>query len=106
VNGFCHGACVLDSDCPAHDMCDNGLCEPDVRPRPSCTSNAGCASGQSCVDGFCRAMCRTSADCCTCSAAIVCGPGGYCETPGEVTPQCQLDTQCGSGQSCVDATCS
>jgi hypothetical protein len=59
-----------------------------------------------CVDGFCRTSCRTSADCCTCTAQTVCGPGGYCETPGEVNPQCQLDTQCGTGQSCIDATCS
>jgi hypothetical protein len=106
VNGFCHGACVIDADCGPHDMCSAGLCEPDDRPHPSCLSNANCSTGQTCVDGFCRASCQTSADCCTCTTAIVCGPGGFCETPGEASPKCQLDAQCGTGMSCVDALCS
>ena len=45
VNGFCHGACVIRLRLrPARHVLGSGLCEPDVRPHPSCLSNTDCSA--------------------------------------------------------------
>jgi len=105
INGYCHLGCAADSGCGAHDRCVTGVCQPDDRPRLGCRANSDCTAGEMCVSGVCRTSCGANADCCACTTAIICGPGGYCITPGEAAPQCHLSADCGSTLSCVDALC-
>ena len=105
INGACHAPCQANTDCAnAADFCDHNLCQPDWRRVPQCTIDANCPSGQECVDAFCRTRCWSNADCGSCMGFPICNLG-YCMSQDEITPMCMMQSQCASGQSCVNATC-
>src|SRR6478735_1217237 len=105
LNGTCLRGCSSTSQCAEADVCLNGMCQADHGPKPGCSANAECSGGRVCVNAVCRSACQTSADCCSCTAATVCDQG-FCVTPGEAAPQCQLASSCGLAAHCVDALCS
>ena len=110
INGFCHADCSADSDCPGTggDHCVAGICQPDTGPHPQCRASADCAglhvTDDVCVDAVCRTECLSDVDCCVGSSGSICQMG-YCVTAHEVTPQCRISPDCGSGQTCLDAAC-
>ncbi len=105
VNGHCHAHCEGDGICPnTADMCDLGVCRPDVRPKAQCQSNASCMQGWSCVNGVCRTPCRSHGECGEDCSGTMCH-GGFCVMPQEVAPQCRLGPDCGANGPCIDATC-
>jgi hypothetical protein len=44
-------------------------------------------------------------DCAACSDGPVCGPGGFCMTAVEASPQCTTNAQCSGGKVCLNAQC-
>ena len=106
VNGACHVQCKADVDCTnAVDFCDRGLCMPDWRRVPQCKVNADCKNnGEECVNAMCRTHCFVNVDCGACVGQPVCSMG-YCSSLAEVSPQCKLQSDCGQGLSCVNASC-
>jgi hypothetical protein len=104
INGTCLRGCSSSSQCSAHDTCLNGTCQADHSKKPGCSANADCGAGHMCVNAVCRSACQTSEDCCTCTTASVCDQG-FCVTPGEASPQCELASSCGGSSHCIDAMC-
>ncbi len=144
AEGYCvtttTAACVLDSQCASGQHCfngtclqactpsagstscgstelycsDDGVCVPDTRPRPFCTSDAGCASGSSCVNGVCRLPCATDVECQRHDVTYRnCGhipnqptiTPTYCLTDNETSPVCARQADCTAGRSCLDGQC-
>ncbi len=85
-------------------MCSGGVCQANTSRVPECHTNADCSGGAECVNAYCRNRCYTTADCASCGAASVCNLG-YCETAQEVSPMCTMQSQCSTGQNCVNASC-
>jgi hypothetical protein len=96
--------CVLDSQCPAADVCEDGVCQPPTPPcdvscpeefsceggtcvpsTPPCSTDANCPGGSACVDGTCRPTLPP----CT---------GSGCDT-------CRFDQDCPGGEGCVGGVC-
>jgi hypothetical protein len=105
INGLCHPSCQSDGDCAAQDRCMAGVCKADTGPRPECRASAECPGGQMCVNAVCRTLCTADADCCLDG---VIGPTcrqGVCISLHEAKPVCRTNTECASGQSCIDAVC-
>lgn len=105
INGVCHARCQAGATCasPA-DRCVDGICQPDVGPRPQCHGATDCATGRACVNAVCRTACAGDVDCCAGTSGAFCR-GGVCVTAHEAAPQCRLANQCGVGADCVDGIC-
>jgi hypothetical protein len=109
VSGSCVATCTTDATCGTGNYCDQGACVPDTRPKPNCSSTdtSACASSQSCVGGFCRYSCTSDSTCTHIDNRIpTCTSAGYCagtSTGGAI--QCTQQSDCTSGQLCVDNTC-
>ena len=102
INGVCHSACTLDTDCAnPNDMCDHGICRPDWRPQPQCRGNAECAEGLACVNAVCRQACWYPEDC----ASGLCH-SGFCAFPEEIAVECRDSRECSAPTGvCSNATC-
>lgn len=83
--------CASGADCPAGQICLNGLCVPSG----SCGSDSDCPAGSLCVNG----MCSSDAEC---SAEVPC-PFGECVN-GECTG-CGSDTDCPAWEVCINNVC-
>jgi hypothetical protein len=93
VTGACIAsgqACQLDSDCPAHEECEDAACKPhgdcsqeDVQGT-QCTTDLDCA-GLDCEHGTCQPH-----------------GGDGSDTQGT---ECVLDADCGGGLECEDGFC-
>ncbi|MEI8257845.1 MAG: hypothetical protein WCJ30_19390 [Deltaproteobacteria bacterium] len=118
LNGSCFQACVPSTTNPcgsAELYCsDDGVCVPDTRPRPFCTSDAGCAAGSSCVNGVCRLPCATDLICqmhdvtyrnCSHIPNQPTITQTYCLTDNETSPVCVRQADCTAGRSCLDGQC-
>jgi Cys-rich repeat protein len=97
------GACVSDANCPAGDVCSNGIC---VGNTGSCTTSAQCNPGFICVGGICEtqgiAGCHSDAECAAGTSCISpdnpqCGGAPPPPPPPNV---CTVNTDCGTGQVC------
>jgi hypothetical protein len=105
INGVCHARCQAGATCAsAADHCVDGVCQPDVGPRPQCHGATDCAAGRACVNAVCRTACTGDVDCCAGTSGVYCR-GGVCVTAHEAAPQCRLANQCGAGADCVDGVC-
>jgi Cys-rich repeat protein len=108
-NGACVSACTADSQCNTGDFCDNGVCRlDDRRPPPFCVMDSQCAAGSVCRNGVCRAACPTGTndECLRRDVNFnVCGADHLCTSSNEQNPQCQRNSQCAAGQTCVNAIC-
>ncbi|XP_071552987.1 uncharacterized protein [Panulirus ornatus] len=105
--------CAVETDCPAGEQCNGGVCVP------ACTSNRGCLAGQVCIDGSCVPTCRASTDCpdlqvCQnniCVPEVRCRQNTDCETSeecrtntvgqAECKAACDGLTLCGRSAQCV-----
>ena len=110
----CYATCDSGGDagaCGEGEMCFAGLCRPDVRPRPFCSSDDDCAPGHLCVGGVCRTPCPSGQDveCLRADSQLIrCGDTGehlLCFTDHELNPECFSASDCSAGQHCIDATC-
>ena len=109
VGGRCLAECTVDGECGGLDFCDvDGLCRPDWRRQPFCTTNAQCAAGSQCVDGACRTPCPDGLDA-TCQmtdiSLTVCSADLLCLTATEAAPECAAPTDCTGDRDCVNAIC-
>lgn len=108
--------CNSDQDCASLSMtCDTAshTCVPSQTttpppPPPGCTTDAGCAAGESCCNGECKVIQSVPpADSCTNQGQ--CGPGGECiydaRNVGLCHIACQDDTGCGTGDYCFGGIC-
>ena len=111
-------ACTLDADCRSRERCVCGRCAIAVcdtgeecgassdklhvctfgerRCDRTCTTDAGCAAGESCVPGksVCRGTCSTSDDC---QAGETCQTStGLC-----IANPCEDDSSCFGGRRCA-----
>ena len=103
INGMCHVKCAT-TCANAADICDQGVCKPNRNPSPQCKRSADCGSSGDCVNGACRTSCWDDRSCGAGTSGTVCMMG-YCVAPQEVTPQCETNSQCGNGTTCVNAVC-
>ncbi|MEO7112266.1 MAG: hypothetical protein ABI183_17605, partial [Polyangiaceae bacterium] len=89
--------------------CNQGACVPDTRPKPNCSASdtSACAASQSCVSGFCRYSCADNSTCTHIDNRIpTCVAAGYCAgTSSGGAIQCTQQSDCTSGQLCVDNAC-
>ena len=109
AGGFCSGGCSIDSDCPA-----NYFCDPLRVCRPRCDQGHGCAGAE--------AICDTGNDagqngkeasgavpaaiwCYQCLAPSDCGAVGCYSEGYHTCGNCQLDSDCPSGDVCSGYTC-
>jgi hypothetical protein len=122
--------CVLDSQCPSADVCEDGVCQPPTPPcdvscpeelsceggtcvpsTPPCSSDANCPGGSACVEGTCRPSeppC-SGPGCDTCSFDQDC-PGGQGCSGGACHPltppvPCSTSASCSGGQTCEGGFC-
>lgn len=114
AEGQCLPRCSADADCPhAEEVCRaDGLCHPDIRPRPFCASDADCAEQRLCLHGVCRTPCPSGEDreCFSWDSQFVrCGVSdvglNLCYTHHETHPECRTDGDCAAGETCIDAIC-
>jgi hypothetical protein len=92
---------VVADECGAAEVCERGLCAPDLAPRPQCVRSAECPDDLTCVDGHCRAECDADAHC---GAGGAC-QDGFCLSAAEVSPACVFDVDCPAGRVCRNAAC-
>jgi len=113
VSGRCLGACADAADCGADEVCaDDGVCRPDVAPRPFCAADDDCAGGHLCVFGVCRTPCPTGTDeeCQRWDSQLVrCAESEsgqlLCFSRHETNPECTTPADCADGERCIDAIC-
>jgi Cys-rich repeat protein len=91
-NGLCVAVCLCASnaDCPQGALCKNCQCEL------GCSTDRDCAAGQTCVNGVCKATC----------VAKTCADLGY--SCGTQSDGCGGNLSCGScaaGQTCANGVC-
>jgi hypothetical protein len=106
--GKCAAPCTGDVECGSGQYCNQGACSIDTRPKLLCTATdkSACSASQSCVDGYCKYTCQSDDACRLIDARIgYCGVDHVCRTPAEAKPQCTSQSDCATGQSCVDNTC-
>jgi hypothetical protein len=95
--------CVLNEQCPAGQLCVQGLCRPE-REATVCVGGACLATGQRCnrTNGVCEEDigCLTDSDC---------DPAQLCNLPTNTcVPRCTDETKdeiCEAGQKCIDNRC-
>ena len=96
--------CVLDSQCPGGDVCEDGVCVP---PPPPC--DLSCPEDDVCVDDYCEPPgdpCSLDTDCPGGSVCVdgVCSPGEPpCEGPA--CSPCDSDDDCPGGTACLEGVC-
>lgn len=106
VDGRCFAGCRVDSDCPAGDYCDGGVCRLDTRTNPGCgIPGRTCAAGSVCHNGACRSPCAADAECPLHDVQTNFCIDSVCATTNEATSNCTTQTDCMSGESCVDGNC-
>ncbi|MFO0696055.1 MAG: hypothetical protein U0230_21005 [Polyangiales bacterium] len=120
VQGRCLQDCTGSSSCSnSVDACQTSnsdyFCRPEWNPRAFCSNNTQCTSPSVCdlTDHVCRIPCTYNAGsnaddvfCMQNDAQLVsCGSDGYCHTQHELSPTCATQSNCASGQSCVDGIC-
>ena len=105
INGACHDACTMDSQCGTGRICRSGVCAVDTSPHPFCTNDSGCQPGHPCRGGVCRTTCTTSNECARLDVQFQDCVNGYCETANEATSDCMTQSDCNAGQSCTDGVC-
>ncbi len=105
IDTTCHAGCTSDANCGAGEFCQTGACVADFRPHPQCSVDIDCAAGHVCASGVCRTRCAIQADCDAHEFGLTCRADGFCYTGLELSPQCTRQTDCASGQSCIDAIC-
>ena len=82
-------ACVLDTECSAHEICQGGQCiEPCTQPH-ACGMNALCS-----IDTHFKQ--------CSCPAGFTGNPEVECV---RIPIACSTDLECGLGLSCRDSMC-
>ena len=127
------GSCSSDDQCPGGYGCSGGHCAPADDP-VACDSQYDCG-GNLCTGGFCQpggdvVTCETAQDCygnddvgnetCVdgvcydnsvdlrlCSSSTIC-PAGFSCSGGTCQRQegaCELDADCGDGDSCIEGWC-
>ncbi len=72
-----------------------------------CEFDSDCVAGQACAGNVCRATCRSDADCpgtARCRPADIAGEMA-CVPPPVSGPGCVRDSDCASGQACLDGQC-
>jgi hypothetical protein len=115
VEGTCLRRC--DQGCEqATEVCDpQGFCRartlPDPNaPTPFCRDDSDC-NGTLCVEGVCRTECDITApapdDLCASYDGQVplCGPDNLCYAESELLSNCSVQSDCLSGESCIDGRC-
>lgn len=113
VESRCLTACADASGCGPEELCaPDGVCRPDVAPRPFCATDADCAAGHLCVFGVCRTPCptRTDEECLRWDSQLIrCDESEsglwLCFSRHETNPECLDPSDCGAGESCIDAIC-
>lgn len=116
VNNECYVDCTESETCDnASDACSDSieigdtevrLCIPDHYADSECQFNKDCDDEQQCINGICRTACDAPEGCSPCSDNPVCGPGGFCMTEEEATPQCTLNADCSNeGSLCLNTRC-
>ena len=115
VSGACLRTYTADAQCGTGNVCQDGVCRVDTRPRPFCTQDSDCTSGSVCHNGACRLACPDMSSM-TCSRVDVnfntCANvnGRYfCINSNEQQPQCARTADCAAmglaGRECVNARC-
>jgi hypothetical protein len=115
VSGACLATCTSNTTCGAGNICQDGVCRVDTRPRPFCTMDSECSNGSVCHNGACRLACPDMSSM-TCSRVDVnfntCANvnGRYfCVNSNEQQPQCARTADCAAmglaGRECVNARC-
>jgi hypothetical protein len=103
INGTCHQKCAT-TCANAADICYQGVCKPNRNPSPQCKRSADCGGSGMCVNGACRTACFDDRGCGAGTSGTICMMG-YCVASQELTPQCEINSQCGNGTMCVNAVC-
>jgi hypothetical protein len=122
VDDGCGGLpCASDADCPAGEMCWDGMCVPG-----RCGTDSECGAGLACCAGLCADLLFDPRNCGACGMScaagerclqgacaggdpcggITCAPGFVCES-GVCVPECncRTDSDCAQGQVCLDCQC-
>lgn len=111
VGDRCTTGCASTADCGTEEVCELGVCRPDVAPRPFCESDDDCAAGHPCVGGVCRTVCPSGEDeeCRRADVQFIdCAPVealNLCFTRTETSPECVTAAECPVGERCIDASC-
>lgn len=102
--GLCLQPCGEDLACPGGQICDGGICRPDLFCQATeCFSDAACESGV-CSAGVCEPTqwCEADADCAAAGGVARRCDLGRCVP---VTPSCQVGTDCEAGTVCMAGRC-
>lgn len=112
--GCVEEGCASDADCPTGTVCrDAGdgstLCVAPTEPLPiptpgTCTTNADCDGADLiCLDGVCTSREEPS----ECTDETECASGQECveDECRDLADTCQFNTECGPGRLCVDQRC-
>ena len=133
INSQCSNPCDSPNTCGPNALCSvsghravcscpQGLTGDPKRgcrhPLQTCSSPIQCPKGYKCVGGTCAATCSSSNDNCLlnevcvkgscrplCNSAADCSEGYICKDRFCVAG-CSSDSQCGSGEACINSQCS
>lgn len=115
VEGICLRRCDAGCDAATEVCDDQGFCRPRTSPDPNaptpfCRTDADC-DGSLCVEGSCRIECDITApspdDLCASYDGQVplCGPDNLCYAESELLSDCRTQSECATGQDCIDGIC-
>lgn len=105
IDGFCHHACEVDTDCPTGQTCQDGLCLTDPNGGGECIFDADCVSaglGEFCINGFCHQSCTDELGCLDTETCRL----GICQPDDSAKSECLINSDCPHpAQECVNAVC-